>query len=89
MSFQLTWRPEVLQNLAVQWDALDAKGRRRVLDLLDDTDHLLATAPMLEGESRASDTDRVLLRGPLLVVYQVDLRLRLVTVVGAALSGPK
>lgn len=83
MNYRIEWRPPILKRFADDWDQLDRSGQRRVMDALDEIDQLLSAKPMEIGESRASSRVRILVHPPVLVVFQVDLRLQLVTIIGA------
>lgn len=77
----MIWHSKALEEFAKECSALDPSHQRRVFDVFGSIDHLLTTEPMLEGESRYFDTDCVLIRGPVVVAYQVDLRLKVVRIV--------
>jgi hypothetical protein len=83
VKFRIEWRPSILERFADDWDQLDRNKQRRVMDALDEIDQLLFANPLEIGESRASSTVRILVHAPVLIVFQVDLRLQLVTIIGA------
>lgn len=85
MSFRIEWQNDVIGRLAEDWEALEASDQRAVMDALDETDRVLQMSPMTVGESRAEDVDRVLIHLPVVIVYRVDLDLRVVRILGAGI----
>ena len=85
MSFTVEWRPAVLSRFAEEWEELDPAHQNDVMDALDAVDRRLRTDPLTVGESRDFESNRVLVRSPILVRYRVDLRLKMVTIVGAGI----
>ena len=85
MIFRIEWKRETLQQFADEWDKLDQRGQKTVMDALDTLDHFLQQGPLLVGESRGSYFDRLLFHPPIAVAYEVNVRLRLVTIHSAKL----
>jgi hypothetical protein len=83
VNFRIEWSPPILKQFADDWDQLDRNKQRHVLDTLDEIDQLLIARPMEIGESRVSSTIRILVHPPVLIVFRVNLRLKLVTIIGA------
>jgi len=53
------------------------------MDTLDDTDRMLKSDPWAVGESRYTDSVRVIISPPLVLTYHIDNRLSVVRVVDA------
>jgi plasmid stabilization system protein ParE len=77
MKYTVVWRPNAEQDLATIWNA--AADRNAVAAASNRIDYLLARNPHGVGESR-SGNKRLLIVGPLAVVYRVQDQDCLVTV---------
>ncbi len=89
VSYQITWLPEILRRFTDEWSNLGKVRQREVMDALEGIDHQLISSPMLTGESRDTDSHRVLIHPPVTVVFRVDLRLQIVQVVQAQIMGKR
>jgi hypothetical protein len=68
MTYTVTWKPSLKQELANIWLAADDK--RAVTEAADAIDKLLHVAPHSVGESRSGAT-RVIIIRPLAAAYEV------------------
>lgn len=73
--YQITWAPEILRRFTDEWSKLGKSRQREVMDALEGIDRQLISSPMLTGESRDTDSHRVLIHPPVTVVFRIDLRL--------------
>ncbi len=83
MSYRITWLPEILRCFTDEWSKLGKSRQREVMDALEGIDRQLVSSPMLTGESRDTDSHRILIHPPVAVVFRVDLRMQVVQVVQA------
>jgi hypothetical protein len=70
MTYQVVWLPPALDELAAIW--LAAADRTSVTTASHKIDERLATNPLLEGESRDSETERIAFEPPLQVLARVS-----------------
>ncbi len=89
MSYQITWSPEILRRFTDEWSKLGKVRQSEVMDALEGIDRQLLSSPMLSGESRDTDSHRVLILSPVAVIYRVDLRLQVVRIVQAQIMGKR
>ena len=89
MSFRIEWRRDTLRRFADELDQLDRIPDREVINALRGIDRQLINSPMLAGESRDTDSHRILIHPPVTVVFRVDLRLQIVQVVQAQIMGKR
>jgi hypothetical protein len=85
LKYLLQWDDDALREFTQEWEQVDREYQRQVMDFLDEMDFLLTTKPLEIGESRSSQTDRVLLYQRVVIAYHVDLRLHTVTILEAHL----
>ena len=83
MSYRIEWHPDTLRSFATDWETLRSDRQRAVMDALDGIDHQLKSHPMQAGESRISESDRVLVLPPVVVAYKVDVCQQLVRILYA------
>ena len=85
MKYLLQWDDDALRQFTLEWEQVDREYQRQVMDILDEMDFLLTTKPLDIGESRGTQADRILFQDPVVVAYNVDLRLQTVTILEAHL----
>ena len=83
MTFQVVWLPSALDELAAIW--LATADRLSVTAASQRIDERLATNPLLEGESRDSETERIAFEPPLQVLARVSEDDHMVWVTAVAL----
>ena len=82
MSYQVVWLPAALEELAAIWIA--AADRTSVTVASHAIDERLTTNPLIEGESRESETERIAFEPPLQVLVRVSENDRKVWVTAVA-----
>jgi hypothetical protein len=82
MTYEVIWLPAALDELAAIW--LDAPDRTAVTVASQRVDDRLTTNPLFEGESRASETERIAFEPPLQVLVRVSQEERKVWVTAVA-----
>jgi hypothetical protein len=82
MTYQVVWLPSALDELAAIW--LASPDRASVTAASHRIDERLATDPLLEGESRDSETERLAFEPPLQVLARVSLADRVVRIAAVA-----
>ncbi|NOZ41169.1 MAG: hypothetical protein GXP24_13225 [Planctomycetes bacterium] len=83
MRYSIDWDPDILREFTTFWEQLPKVQQRIVMDTLDDTDRMLKSDPWAVGESRHTDSVRVIISLPLVLTYHIDNRLSIVRVVDA------
>jgi hypothetical protein len=82
MTYQVVWLPSALDELAAIW--LASSDRASVTAASHRIDERLATNPLLEGESRDRETERIAFECPLQVLARVSNEDRMVWVTAVA-----
>jgi plasmid stabilization system protein ParE len=70
MTYQVVWLPSALDELTSIW--LAASDRASVTAASQRIDERLAASPLLQGESRDSDSERIVFDPPLQVLARVS-----------------
>jgi len=83
VNYNIEWDLGILRDFTAYWEQLSKSQQRTVMDTLDDTDRMLKSNPWEVGESRHTDSFRVIISLPLVLTYQIDNRLNIVRVVDA------
>jgi hypothetical protein len=83
MTYQVVWLPSALDELAAIW--LATPDRAAVTVASQRIDQRLATNPLLEGESRNHEAERIAFESPLQVLARVSEQDRTVWVIAVAL----
>ncbi len=86
MTYRIVWGLKVLQRFTAAWEQLDRETKRAVENALDEVDILLSVMPKPVGESRNTETRRILLHLPIVVEYRVDDDRRIVFIVAARIA---
>ncbi len=69
MKYTVIWKPAAHAELAAIWNS--SSDRQAVTNAADLIDHVLATSPKEQGESREGSI-RILLETPIAVLYNVS-----------------
>lgn len=78
--FRLEWLRSAINELAHGWMGATSDQRRQITQAIDDLERQLAHDPLECGESRGSRR-RIAFSEPVALTFEVNERLRLVTVV--------
>ncbi len=89
MKYSIDWDLEILSEFTAIWEKLPKDQQHTVMDTLDDTDRMLKSDPWAVGESRHTDSVRVIISPPLVLTYHINNRLSVVRVVDAKIYWKK
>jgi len=81
VNYRIEWETEVLRQFTKAFDLLSKPLQVKIMDALDETDRMLMVTPLEVGESRATASQRIMVHPPVILVYRVNLRLQIVTIV--------